>query len=333
MITPASRPPVSLRISVTDRCQLRCRYCVPPGGVAKLPREDILSYEEIVRFVRVLRTYAEISKIHITGGDPLVRPGMVDLFRMLKDEGAVDLALTTNGQRLAEWARELHDEGLRRVNVSLDSLNPRAFREITRGGELQRTIDGIETVIELGFSPVKLNMVVMRNVNDSEIIDIARFGLERCCQVRFLELMPVGPAASSFEELSVSTSEVRGRLADGFDLQCLTEQNGGSSRSVLARAQDGLEGTLGFISPYTDSFCGGCRRLRLTATGRLVGCLALGKGPSIRDLLRENDPSNESRLMHAISETLRLKKKPNAPGTRKQPNAFSGRDSMVAIGG
>ena len=154
--------PIALRVSVTDRCQLRCQYCTPPSGIERFPRSEILSYEEIVRFIRVLKSRFGLSKVRLSGGEPLLRCDLVDLVRMIAHEGVSDLALTTNGQLLAEFASDLRDAGLARLNVSLDSLDARTYAEVTRGGSLQKTLRGIDAAIRAGLSPIKINAVVMR---------------------------------------------------------------------------------------------------------------------------------------------------------------------------
>lgn len=324
---------LSLRVSVTDRCQLRCRYCVPASGVAKRSRHEILTFEEILRFVQVLKTHFGLSKVHVTGGDPLERAGIVDFLGMLHAMDIPDMALTTNGQRLAERASDLKKAGLSRLNISLDTLKPDTFRRLTRVGELHRTLDGIEAAVEKGFSPIKLNMVVLRDVNEHEVIDIARFGLERGCQVRFLERMPIGPAASDLVGTFVSAAHVQRRLAMAFDLQPLPVRTGSSSRDVHARDHEGLEGILGFIAPYSTPFCDGCRRLRLTAAGRLIGCLARGEGPNIRDFLRNSGASDESQLLEAVHAAIRLKRTPGTGASEQDLQPFAGCDAMVGIGG
>lgn len=324
--------PISLRISVTDRCQLRCSYCMPSEGIRKQPRNDILSYEEMFGFVRIVQQSFGISKVHITGGDPLIRPGICNFIALLHGLGISDLALTTNGQLLAKLAGELKSAGLKRINISLDTLNPDTYFQLTRGGALQETLDGIAAVVALGFTPIKLNTVVMRNVNANELVDIARFGLDRGCQSRFLELMPLGVVAGRrFEEEFVAEEEIKTCMADAFSLERLNHEQGGSSRNYHASDRHGREGIIGFISPYTEPFCGGCRRIRLMATGNLIGCLALGTGPNIRSLLRDNNPYLEEQLKLNVEQAMNLKRNqgPHSEWSRD----FQNQTAMVAIGG
>ena len=308
MSVSEQRQPVSLRVSVTDRCDLRCTYCLPPDGAPLATHDDVLRLEEIVAFVGIAERRFGLTKVHLTGGEPLVRRGIVDLVRMLADAGAADLAMTTNGLRLREMALALRQAGLRRVNVSLDTLDAETFRTLTRGGDLALVLDGIAAAGLVGLDPIKFNTVVLRRTNDHEVVSIARFALDRGCAVRFLELMPIGVAQGGYRERFVSSAEVRAQVASAFELRSLPPVPGGSSRDYRAVDADGREGVVGFISPCTEPFCASCRRLRLTATGRLLGCLARAEGPQVRSLLRDGAPDAEDRLVEAIEEALRLKR-------------------------
>jgi len=316
--------PISLRISITERCQLHCLYCAPPSGVEELSPPEVLSFEEMLRFVLVVRRRFGVSKVHITGGEPLLRPGVTDFVAMVVRENIADLALTTNGQLLGPMAANLKRAGLRRVNISLDSLNAETFRWLTRGGELRHTLAGIEAALHCGLAPVKLNVTVLRNVNSHEVVDIARFGLERGCQVRFLELMPIGPAAERFWDFFVPSAEVLTKLGEAFDLSPAPPPSSSSSWDHPARDRRGRKGIIGFISSQTAPFCRNCRRLRLTAAGQLIGCLARGEGPNIRPLLRDDDSCDREPLVEAIHNTLRLK---------RNAGRFSTRELMARVGG
>ncbi len=300
--------PVSLRVSVTDRCDLRCIYCLPPGGATLAAHDDVLRLEEIVEFVGIIQRRFGLTKVHLTGGEPLVRRGIVDLVRMLADAGAPDLAMTTNGLSLREMALPLRQAGLGRINVSLDSLQAETYRALTRGGDLGRVLDGIAAAGLVGFEPVKFNTVVLRGINDREVVPIAQFGIERGCAVRFLELMPIGVAQAGYKDRFVSSAEVRAQVASAFELRALPPVPGGSSRNYRAIDADGRQGVVGFISPCTEPFCAGCRRLRLTATGRLLGCLAQAEGPQVRRLLPARTPEDEAHLAEAVEQALRLKR-------------------------
>jgi cyclic pyranopterin phosphate synthase len=284
----------------------------------------MLSFEDIVRFVRVLRSRFEVSKVRITGGEPLVRPDIVRLTAMLAREGVADLALTTNGQCLAELAEDLRGAGLQRVNVSLDTLDAETFRSLTRGGELSRTLDGIDAALRHGLKPVKINTVAMRPYNEREVVRIARFGLDKGCQVRFLELMPISRARAVFGDLFVPFSGVYARLAQSFCLEPLACEAGRTSRDFLASDASGRRGIIGFISPQTQPFCTGCNRLRLTSWGRLVWCLARGDGPNVKESLRDDSPAATRALCTTIAAQLDRK------ACRR---AFRTTYHMAAVGG
>jgi len=316
--------PISLRISVTDRCQLRCIYCMGPEGVTKLAHQEILSFEEIIRFVRAMKRHFGLSKIRITGGEPLVRPDITKLVEMLTREGVPDLALTTNAQLLASMASQLKRAGLQRINISLDSLKADTYRRLTRGGELQSSLEGLAAALHHGFAPVKINTIALRSINCDELVDIARFGLERGCEVRFLELMPIGPAAERSADWFVSSTEVLDTLAESFDLQPTPVQLGSSSRNYLAKDRRGQTGIIGLISSRTAAFCEKCRRLRLTSTGKLIGCLARPEGSHIRAFLQSDHDADSPQLLEAIRRALSLKQK---------PRRFSRTTLMVETGG
>ncbi len=308
MISRPQPKPISLRLSVTDRCQLRCLYCMPSEGVTKRDHCEILSFEEILRFVGVLKSHYGLSKVHITGGEPLIRPGVVDLIAMLSGEGISDLALTTNGHLLPEMALPLKKAGLNRVNISIDTLVPETYRKLTRRGNLPDTLAGIDAALDAGLGPVKLNTIVMKGVNSDEIVSMARFGLDRGCEVRFLELMPIGPSAEYFDKWYVSSADVTEILSKAYELSPANQKAGGSSRRYIARDAQGSEGFIGLISSTSKPFCGGCRRLRLTASGELVGCLAMGATLNIRPILQKAQTSVSDQLIQVVSEAMSAKR-------------------------
>ncbi|MFB3890565.1 MAG: GTP 3',8-cyclase MoaA [Phycisphaerae bacterium] len=325
--------PISLRVSVTDRCRLSCLYCTPAEGVERFDPAGILSYEEILRVVRVLRSRAGLAKVHITGGEPLDRREITRLVEMLAGEGVADLAMTTNAQRLGELAGELRRAGLSRVNISLNSLRPDAFARISGGGELSRTLAGIDAAIGAGFpakTPVKLNMTVLRGLNGSEVADIAQFGLDRGAEVRFIELMPLGPAAAHYSEWFVPSGEVLDSLRRRFDLAPLPRRAGSSSRPFRATDRAGHSGIIGVISPCSAPFCADCRRLRLAANGDLIGCLAKPNRRSILGLLRAGPGApalDEDGVMDAAAAVMGLKR------GREGFTAVAGAACMVKVGG
>jgi len=256
-----------LRISVTDRCNLRCLYCMPPEGVPRIPHSEILSYEEIRTVVRAAAELG-INKIRLTGGEPLVRAELPKLIHMLSQiEGIQELSLTTNGTILKKNALEFKQAGLSRVNVSLDTLKADKFRYITRLGELKTVLEGIKAAKEAGFEPVKINTVVMRGINDDEIRDFARMTYKDGCHVRFIELMPFKGAAEF-----VPSIELRQHINLLGKLEPCVSITGNGPATYYRLA--GAKGTIGFISPLTEaSFCSRCNRMRLTPDGKLRPCL------------------------------------------------------------
>ncbi len=324
MIASREEQPISLRISVTDRCQLRCLYCMPSEGVPICDHRDILRFEQIVRFVRVVKSRFGLSKVHITGGEPLVRPGIVELVAMLAAEDIGDLAMTTNAQHLGRLAGPLRKAGLHRLNVSLDTLNDQTFASLTRGGRVPPVLEGIQAALDEGLSPVKLNTVVLRGYNDGEVVDLAVWAIDHGCLVRFLELMPIGCAKSVFENLFVPASEIRRSLEKSFALAPLDYHPGESTRYFLASDSHRRRGKIGFITPQTDPFCGGCRRLRLTSTGTVISCLAKGHGLDIRAVLRDGSQSAEKTLGDILGAEL------DSKGIRC---GFDTGRAMVTVGG
>jgi cyclic pyranopterin phosphate synthase len=267
-----NRPISYLRISVTDRCNLRCVYCMPPEGVPWRSHEEILRYEEIGLIVQAAASLG-ISKVRLTGGEPLVRLGFVELVRMLaRIPGIDDLAMTTNGTLLARHAVELAQAGLKRVNVSLDTLQPERFRQITRRGGLATVFEGIAAARQAGLTPLKVNTVVVRGLNDDEAVDFARLTLEGDWHVRFIELMPVGSNAVWAGDRYVSVGEVRRRIEAALGELVPAKVGVGNGPARYYRFP-GAVGTIGFISPVSEHFCYQCNRLRLTADGGLRPCL------------------------------------------------------------
>ncbi|NMB75350.1 MAG: GTP 3',8-cyclase MoaA [Myxococcales bacterium] len=319
-----SRQRVTLRLSVTDRCQLRCRYCMPLEGVPRVSHHDVLRFEEILRVVTLLRERFGLYKVRLTGGEPLLRSGITELARALASMGEMELALTTNGQLLSDLAEPLRRAGLTRINVSLDSLDPARYRELTRGGSLERTIAGIEAARAAGFAPIKLNTVVLRGVNLCEVGRIATFALERGLQPRFLELMPIGCARGFFERDFVSSEEVHRELEKDFTLAELPVNPASSSREFTIEGSGRLHGMVGFISSESRPFCAGCDRLRLTSTGTLIGCLARGDGCDLRKYLRLGDRDADEELAQAVHQVLAAKR-PRGEFTRA--------DLMPLLGG
>ncbi len=283
-----------LRISVTDRCNLRCLYCMPPEGVPQMPHSEILSYEEIRTVVRAA-TELGICKIRLTGGEPLVRAELPKLIRMLSQvEGIEELSLTTNGTFLKKYALELKQAGVSRVNVSLDTLKPDKFRCITRLGELKTVLEGIEAAKEVGFDPVKINTVIMQGINDDEILDFAKMPYEYGWHVRFIELMPFKGAAEF-----VPSVELRQHISLLGKLEPCPDSIGitGNGPAIYYRLA-GAKGTIGFVSPLTEtSFCSRCNRMRLTPDGKLRPCLLGEDEVDLKMPLRNNASMNELKCL------------------------------------
>jgi|SRR5579883_198993 len=270
---PFGRAIEYLRISVTDRCNLRCVYCMPEHGLPYEDNAEILSVAEILRLVRLLAKHG-LKKVRITGGEPLVRAN--DVLALVTEIGKIpeitDLGLTTNAVLLAPHAQALKQAGLKRINISLDTLKPERFAKIARFAKYEEALDGLHAAEEAGFSPIKLNMVVMRGVNDDELSDFAALTFLRDLHVRFLEYMPIGQVTPhEWRAKYVSNEEVVQRLEELCDLAPV--ETTASSTSRVFR-MNGARGTIGVISPISHRFCAGCNRLRLTANGALVPCLS-----------------------------------------------------------
>jgi len=287
-----------LRISVTDRCNLRCIYCMPPEGVELVSHDDILSFEEILLAVRAAVALG-IDKIRITGGEPLVRSGVVELVSMISAvEGVKDISMTTNGILLDKYAGRLAGAGLDRVNISLDTLKHERFKEITRTGTLADTLKGIEAATAAGLAPVKINMVPMHGVNDDEVIDFARMTLTSGWHVRFIELMPLNMQAG-FVPTHILQQQIEqlGPLQPFFGIA----GNGAARYFTLP----GASGTIGFISPLSEPFCEGCNRLRLSASGMVFPCLFSADGIDIRTTLRNG--ADMEAIKHLLASAIAAK--------------------------
>ncbi len=298
-----------LRMSVTHRCDLRCCYCRPRRAEPPGDTQSELEPADMVRFVRALGRLGPVRKLRLTGGEPLARADLLDVVTALATCHVPDLAITTNGQQLAECALELRRAGIRRVNISLDSLRAETFRRIAGAGSLARTLAGIEAASRAGFHPIGLNTVVLRGLNDQELPTIARFALERGYQARFIELMPHGVPSADFARCFVGLDEMAERLARELRLRALPVRKGASSRVFRAHGPFGTEGVVGFIAATTRPFCAGCRRLRLTADGRLLGCLGKGEPIDLSAWLRSRDPDADHRIASLASVAFGCKRR------------------------
>jgi GTP 3',8-cyclase len=275
LIDPFGRRVTDLRLSITDRCNFRCTYCMPQEGMPWLDRHELLTYEEQARIVRVCVERFGFESVRITGGEPTVRAHLPRLVGMLSPLG-VDIAMTSNGVRLPEMAHDLAQAGLRRINVSLDSLRPEVFRELTRRDDLDRVIAGIDAAVEAGLDPVKVNCVVMRGVNDDEVVDLAAFGRDRGVGVRFIEFMPLDADGAWRRDDVVPAREILERIDAVFPLEQLPVAGAHHSEHVEPaerfRYADGI-GDVGVIASVTEPFCEQCDRIRVTAEGKLRTCL------------------------------------------------------------
>lgn len=278
-----------LRISVTDRCNLRCKYCMPETGVQWIPHEEILSFEEIQRLIKI-STLLGFKRFRITGGEPLVRKGIVDFIAQVSQiPGVEDLMLTTNGMLLPEMAFDLKAAGLNRVNISLDTFDPQQFREITRGGEVDKVLQGVFRSLEAGLQPVKLNVVVVRDFNVKELPKFLELARNYPIHVRFIELMPIGISSEQRKEFVpiAEMKEILGLQGLGPKKDVL---GGGPAEYITT---EGFQGSLGFISALSRHFCDTCNRVRLTADGKLRPCLHSSKEVDLRQALRNGSSEDE----------------------------------------
>lgn len=314
-----------LRISLTDHCNLRCLYCSPQER-DKLASHELLSYEEILRVARVAVSLG-IEKVRLTGGEPLVRRGVLAFIRELAAiPGLGDIRLTTNGVLLAESAEELRRAGIAKLNISLDTLRPERFKEITGVDCFERVWAGIAKARELGFSPIKLNVVAMNGVNDDEFIDFARMTIDEPIQVRFIEFMPIGASSVWNREKYISSQQIMERLAQLGELQ--PAHSGHMDGPARLFRLPGAKGSLGFISPISHHFCDRCNRLRLTSEGRLRSCLLSDRETDLKARLRAGATDQEigELLIAAILD------KPKGHGLT-QENAVNCHGRMSRIGG
>jgi cyclic pyranopterin phosphate synthase len=274
-----------LRISVTDRCNFRCIYCMPAEGLKWLKREDILRYEEIARLARIFVERYGVRTIRITGGEPLVRIKLEELIGMINSiDPTLDITMTTNGVLLREKAQLLKDAGLKRINISLDTLNMQRFHEMARSDQFSRTMDGIQAAREAGLWPIKLNMVVMKDRNDDEVVEFAKLARSEGYEVRFIEFMPLDGDNIWTNEQVVPSLRIQEQIEDLFPLVPVNDTRPGPATRF--KFADGAQGGVGFISSVSQAFCTTCNRIRLTAEGGLRTCLFSLHETPLRDLMR-----------------------------------------------
>jgi len=333
LIDPYARRVKDLRVSITDRCNFRCAYCMPEEGMEWLPRTELLTYEEIARVARVCVERFGFEAIRLTGGEPLVRAHITRLISMLAPLG-VDLALTTNGVKLGEAAHDLVQAGLRRVNVSLDTLQRDKFLALTKRDELERVLAGIDAALDSGLAPVKVNAVVMRGVNDDEVVDLAAFGRTKGVSVRFIEFMPLDAQGEWSADKVVPAAEILARIEATFPLVRTSESDtDGAEPAALCRYADG-RGDVGVIASVTEPFCGNCDRVRLTAEGAFRTCLFGLEEFDLRAELRApgglEAPDLDERLAAAITAAVGKKWAGHHIGA---PDFVRPNRSMSQIGG
>ena len=330
LVDPFGRTVRDLRISVTDRCNFRCTYCMPEEGMKWLPRGDLLTFEEIERLARVFVERFDVDGIRLTGGEPTVRarlPVLVQKLARLRmlDGRQPDLSLTTNGATFRLVAHELRDAGLDRVNISLDSLRPERFFAMTRRDEFHRVLDGIAAAQQAGFAPVKLNVVLQRGVNDDEIVDFATFGRAHGVHVRFIEFMPLDASGAWRSDAVVGQDEIVDAIAAVYPLEPVVGR--GAAPADRWRYVDGL-GDVGVIPSVTKPFCGDCDRVRLTAEGQFRTCLFETREFDLRAILRTGGTDDD--VAAEIERAVGTKWAGHAIGrvTFRRPNR-----SMSQIGG
>ena len=327
LIDSLGRLHTNLRISVTDRCNIRCFYCMPQENIRFKPRNEILTFEEIERFARVAAGLG-VNKLRITGGEPLIRADLPALVgKLVAIGGITDVALTTNGILLGDQAASLKEAGLQRLNISLDTLDEQTFRRIARRNDLQRVLDGIAAARQAGFSNIRLNAVAIRDVNESDIVSLGQFAREHKLELRFIEFMPLDAEDNWSQESVLSGEEIRRQLEARFCDLLPVERTDRSQPAVDYEFADGI-GRIGFINPVSQPFCGDCNRLRITAEGQIRNCLFSTEEWDARGILRGGGSDQE--LVQLLRDCVQAKK----PGHGiDSPDFIKPDRAMYQIGG
>src|SRR5882672_5672686 len=318
-----------LRVSLTDRCNFRCFYCLPHGEPPIAPKEQMLSYEEI-EYICDIFVSLGIQKIRLTGGEPMMRRDIetiIEKISLLKPKGLQDLALTTNGYFLPDRAQGLKDAGLDRITISVDSLKPETFKQMTGVDVLDRVLQGIAAAKEAGLQPIKINAVIVRGHNEDEVVDFAAFAREHDVKMRFIEFMPLDSGHEWSRDDVVSGREIRRRIEERFLLEPVNVTRGSETASRF-RFADGAPGEIGIIAPVTEAFCGACSRIRLTADGQIRTCLFSTVEHSLRDVVR--DGASRAEITDFI-EGVVMKKEPRH--FINEPSFVAPSRSMSFIGG
>ncbi|MCH9048195.1 MAG: GTP 3',8-cyclase MoaA [Proteobacteria bacterium] len=294
-----------VRISVTDRCDFRCVYCMDEE-MKFLPRAQLLTLEELATISRAFIELG-VDKIRITGGEPLIRRNVIKLFQDVGQlPGLRELVITTNGSQLPKLAQQLKDAGVKRINISLDSLNAEKFKRITRTGKLEDVLAGLQAAMDVGFERIKLNTVILKNRNDDEIIDLVQFAIDRNIDISFIEEMPLGIIGDHDRaEVYYSSDQIRTDIEKSMTLIPTTESTGGPAKYYKI---PNTETRVGFISPHSHNFCDQCNRVRLTCEGRLLLCLGQEHSVDLRRVVRGN-PGDMDRLKQAIRDSMTIKPK------------------------
>ncbi len=329
LIDTFGRVHTDLRISVTDRCNFRCAYCMPEEGMDWLDRKDILSFEEIERVARVLVEQAGVRSIRLTGGEPTVRARLPILVEKLAALGT-DLSMTTNGATLPLVAADLRAAGLERLNVSLDTLDRQRFIDLTRRDELPRVMEGIQAAVDAGFHPVKVNAVLMNGINHDEVVDFLRMGRNMGVTIRFIEFMPLDAQGEWTEARVVSQAEVLAAASEVFTFEPIERGTSPAERFRYAGSDaiDGPGGEFGVIASVSEPFCSSCDRMRLTADGQLRNCLFALDHVDLRPLLR--DGGSDADLVKAVAGEVERKWAGHAIG---QVHFIRPSKSMSQLGG
>jgi len=293
-----------IRLSITDRCDFRCQYCMAED-MTFLPRDEVLSLEECARLVKIFVNLG-VTKVRITGGEPLVRKNALWLFNEIGQlKKLEELVLTTNGSQLEKQSKALKAAGVKRINISLDSLNNERFKAITRTGELQKVLDGIQAAKQAGFENIKLNTVLMRGINDDEALPLVEFAIQQALDISFIEEMPLGEVNHARDSTFISNADTLKTLQNRYTLIPSTHQTGGPARYWQV---DGTQTKIGFISPHSHNFCESCNRVRITCKGELFLCLGQEDKIDLMPLLRQY-PSDDTPLINAILQSMSIKPK------------------------
>lgn len=293
-----------IRLSITDRCDFRCQYCMAED-MTFLPRDEVLSLEECARIVKLFVGLG-VRKVRFTGGEPLVRKNAMWLFQEVGNlPGLEECVLTTNGSQLSKYSTGLKAAGIKRINLSLDSLDPQRFRTITRTGDLAKVLAGLDTALNTGFKNIKLNTVLMHGINDDEAVPLVQFAISKGIDISFIEEMPLGEVDHSRTQTSVSNTETLESLRKTFSLMPSTYQTGGPARYWQV---SGTKTRIGFISPHSHNFCESCNRVRITCKGEMFLCLGQEDKVDLMPLLRQH-PDDDAPIIEAILHSMRIKPK------------------------